>query len=124
MDTWYWGHHKAQSIVRQRMGVRIRNTFSDNDRDELDSHNLPEITMRHDLANDETCIIPGTLQVGSPVTFPTTDWLCDGKNTDHNMEPDAEASLEQPKSTSANPRCRKYQLRHNHTPNCKDDYRE
>ena len=37
----------------------------DNDQHQLDSDNSPEITVRHDLPNDETCTTPGTIQEDS-----------------------------------------------------------
>ena len=40
--------------------------FFDNDRDETDNHTSLEITVRHGLANGETCVIPVTIQEGSP----------------------------------------------------------
>ena len=52
--------------------------------------------MIHDLANDKTCTIPGTIEECSPEIFPQADGLSEGNDTDHHMEPDAEASSEQP----------------------------
>ena len=39
------------------------------------------------------------------------------------MEPDVEASSEQPESIPTNPRSSKYNLRYNPKPNCNDDYK-
>ena len=39
------------------------------------------------------------------------------------MQPDVDMSVEQPDTTPTNPRSSKYDLRHNPTPNCNDDYR-
>ena len=79
--------------------------------------------MRHDLPNEETCTIPGTIQEESPEIVPHTDEIGDGTDTDHYMEPDEEESLEQLSPTDINPSRTKYDLRHNPKPNCNDDYR-
>ena len=46
--------------------------FFDNSQDEPDNDNSPETTLRHDLANDEMCTIPGTKQESSPEILPQT----------------------------------------------------
>ena len=79
--------------------------------------------MRLDLPNDETCTIPGTIQEDSQEILPHTDELGDGTDTDHQMEPDAEASSELLSPTQGNPRKTKYDQRHSPQPNCNDDYR-
>ena len=84
---------------------------------------ITEMTMRHDLPNNETCTIPGTIQEDSPEIFPHTDEVGDGTDTDHYMEPDAELNVEPLSPTDINPRSTKYDLRHNLKPNCNDDYR-
>ena len=94
----------------------------DNGQHEPDNDNSPEITVRHDLHNDETCSISGNIQEGSTEIFPQTDEVCDGNYTDHYMEPDAETKSEQVSPTDVNPRSTKYDLRHNAKPNCNDDY--
>ena len=95
----------------------------DNDQHEPDSGNSPEVTVRHDLTNDETCTIPGTIQEESPEILPHTDEIGDGTDTDHYMEPDAEVDVEPFSPTNINPRSTKYDLRHILKPNCNDDYR-
>ena len=58
-----------------------------------------------------------------PQRFPShIDEVEDGTDTDHFMEPDAEANPEQPSPTDVNPRSTKYDLCHNPKPNCKDYY--
>ena len=79
--------------------------------------------MRHDLTNDETCTIPGTIQENSQETFALTDKIDDGIDTDHHREPDAEIRSEQLIPTDINPRSTKYDLRHDLKPNCNEDYR-
>ena len=79
--------------------------------------------MRHDLQHEETCTIPGTIQEDSPEILPHTNEIGDRTDTDHYMEPNAEASSEQLGPTDINPRSTKYDLRHNLKPNCNDDYR-
>ena len=70
---------------------------------EPDSHNSPEITVTHDLPDDETIKIPGTIQEDSPEILPYTDEIGDGNDTDDYMEPDAEASSEQLSPIDINP---------------------
>ena len=95
----------------------------DNGQHEPDSDNTPEVTVRHDILNDETCTIPGTIQEDSPEILPHTDEIGDGTDTDHYMEPDAEVDAEPFSPTNNNLRSAKYDLRHNPKPNCNDDYR-
>ena len=64
----------------------------DNARPKPNNHTSPEITVRQELSNDETCINPGTIQEGSPETFTLADELGNGTETDHYMEPDAETN--------------------------------
>ena len=98
-------------------------SISDKDQHEPDSGNSPEVTVRHDLPNDETCIIPGTIQEDSPEILPHTNEIGDGTDTDHYMEPDEEVTVEPFSPTNINPGSTKYDLRHNPKPNCNDDYR-
>ena len=95
----------------------------DNGQQDSDSDNSLEITMRHDLPNDETCTIPGTIQEDSPEIFPHTDEISDRIDTDHHIEPDAEISSEELSPTDLYPRSTKYDLRHNPKLNCNDNYR-
>ena len=94
----------------------------DNGQHEPDNRNSPEVTVRHDLSNDETCIIPRTIQEDSPEILPHTDEKGDGTDTDHYMEPDAEVNGEPFSPTNINPCSTKYDLRHNPKANCNDDY--
>ena len=85
--------------------------------------NAPEIIVRHDLPNDETCTNPGTIQEDSPEIFPHPDKTGDETDTDHYMEPDAEAISEQLSPSDVEFRSTKHGLRHNPKLNCNDDYR-
>ena len=67
--------------------------------------------------------IPGTKTENSPDIIPQTERSYDGMDTDYDMQPDAEASVEQLDPTPTNPRSSKNDLRHNPKPNCNDDYR-
>ena len=51
------------------------------------------------------------------------DKSCDGTDTDHYVEPDADTSVEQPNLSPTNPISCAYDLRHNPKPNCNEDYR-
>ena len=73
--------------------------------------------MRHDLRNDETSTIPGTIQEDSPEISPHTDEVGDGTDKDHYMEPDVEAIWEQLSPTKINRRSTKYDIRHSAKPN-------
>ena len=57
--------------------------------------------------------IPGTIQGSSPETFPQVDRSCDGTETDHYMELDADTGVERPKPAPTNLRSTKNDLRHN-----------
>ena len=83
----------------------------------------PEIAIRSDEAADEMRSTPGTIRKNSPEIFPQTDRPCDGTDTDHYMQPDADTSVEQHEFTPTNPYISKYDLRHNPKPNCNEDYR-
>ena len=72
------------------MGDEYETPDFDNGQHEPDNDKSPEITMRHDLPNEELCSIPGTIKEGSPQMFPHTDEVGDGTVTDHYMEPAAE----------------------------------
>ena len=96
----------------------------DNGQHEPDNDISPEITVRQDLPNNETCTTPGTKQGGSPEIFSHIDEVGDGTDTDHYMEPDEEANLEQPSPTDVSPRSTKYDVHHNHKPNCNGNYKD
>ena len=95
----------------------------DNGHNEPDRDNSPEVTVRHNLPNDELCTVPGTIQEDSPEILPHTDEIGDGTDTDHYMEPDAEVDVEPFIPTYIDSRSTKYDLRHNPKPNRNDDYR-
>ena len=66
---------------------------------------------------------PGIIPGNFPGNTPQPDGSCDGRNVDHDAQPDADMSEEQPDLTPINPRSSQYDLRHNPKPNCNDDYR-
>ena len=66
---------------------------------------------------------PGTIREICPIIIPQPDRTYDGTDTDHYMQPDADASVEQLDPTPTNPSSSKYDLRHNPQANCNDDYR-
>ena len=100
-----------------------KRSFSIYGRHERDNDNSPEITVRHDLPNDKTCTIPGTIQEESLGIFVHKDEVGNGTDTDHYKKPDSGANSEQLSPTDVNPRSTKYDLRHNLKPKCNDDYR-
>ena len=83
----------------------------------------PELTIRSEKAADETKSTSGTTRESSPEIITQTDRSYDGTDTDHYMQPDADASAEQLDPTPTNTRSSEYDLRHNPKPNCNDDYR-
>ena len=95
----------------------------DSDYNTLVTPNSPEITIRSEEAADEMRSTPGTIRKKSPEIIPQTDGSYGGTDTDHDMQPDADTSVEQPDPTPFNPRSSKYDLCHNPKPNCNDDYR-
>ena len=95
----------------------------DSDCDDLVTPNSPEITVRSEKPTDKIRSTPGTIRESFPETFPQADRSYDGTGTDHYMQTDADASVEQLDPTSTNPRSSKNDLRHNPKPNCNDDYR-
>ena len=95
----------------------------DSDCDNLVTSTPPEITVRSEKATDNTRSTPGNTRESSPEIKPQVDDSCDGTDTDHYMQPDADTSVEQIDPTPTNPRSSKHDLRHNPRPNCNDDYR-
>ena len=114
---------KHDELYARRWEFEYKTPIFNNGQHSPDSDNSPEITMRHDLPNNETCKIPGTIQEDSPEILPHKDEEGDRTDTDHYMEPDAEANSEQLSPTDVNHRCEKFDLPHNPKPNCNDDYR-
>ena len=66
---------------------------------------------------------PGTKPGNSPEIIPQPDTTYDGRDMDHDTQPDEDTTVEQLDPTPTNPRRSKYDLRHNPKPNCNDDYR-
>ena len=95
----------------------------DSDYNTLATPSPPEITIRSEQAADEIRNTPGIIPGNSPEIIPQTDVSYDGRDVDHDTQPDADTSVEQPDSTPTNPRNSKYDLRHKPKPNCNDDYR-
>ena len=83
----------------------------------------PEITIRSEQTADEMRSTPGTIRENSPEIIPQPHRSCDERDKDHDTQPDADTSVEQPEPTPTNPRSSKYDLRHNPKPHCNDDYR-
>ena len=95
----------------------------DSDYNNLATTNSPEVTIRSEEAAAEKRSSPGTIRENSPETTQQPERSYDGTDTDQNMQPDADTSVEQTDSTRTNPRSSKYDLRQNPKPNCNDDYR-
>ena len=83
----------------------------------------PEITIRSKQTADETRNIPGTIPESPPQIIRQPHTSYDGRDMDHDTQPDADTSVEQLDPMPTNPRISKYDLRHNPKPNCNDDYR-
>ena len=97
-----------------------KSTF-DSDYNNAVTTNSPEITVRSEVAIDGTSSIPGTTREESPEIFPQAGRSCDGMDTDHYMESDANTSVEQPNLTPTNTGSSKYDLRQSPTPNRSGD---
>ena len=95
----------------------------DSDHNNLVTPSSREITIRFDETADEMKSTPGTRPENSSEIIPQSVRSYDGMDTDYDMQPDAEAGVEQLDPTPTNTRSSKYDLRHNPKPNCKDDYR-
>ena len=95
----------------------------DSDSANVVSPNSPEVTVRSGEETDATRSTPGTTQEDSSNIPSHTDEMADGTDTDHDMQPDADNSVEQIDPTPTNPCSSKYDLRHNPKLNCNDDYR-
>ena len=85
--------------------------------------NSPEITVRSEEAADEMRSTPGTKREESSEVIPQVDNSCDGTDTDHYTQPDADTSVEQIDPTPTNTRSSKYNVRHKPRPICNDEYR-
>ena len=85
--------------------------------------NSTETPVQSDLSTEEMRNTPGTSHESSPEIFPQTKELGDVTDTYPDMEPDVEASSEQPESSPTNPRSSKYNFYHGPKTNCNDDYR-
>ena len=83
----------------------------------------PESTILPEQTADEMRSTPGIKPGNYPGNTPQPDGSCDGRNVDHDAQPDADTSVEQPDPTPTNRHSSKYDLRHNPKPNCNDDYR-
>ena len=95
----------------------------DSDYNNLATPSPPEITIRSEQAADEMRSTPETIPQNSPEIIPQPDTMYDGRDVDHDTQPDAETSVEQLDPMPTNPRCSKYDLRHNPKPKCNDDHR-
>ena len=93
----------------------------DSDYSKMATPSPPEITIRSGQAADEMRNTPGIIPENSPENIPQPDGSNDGRDVDHDTQPDAYTSVEQPDSSPINPRSSKYDLRHNPKPNCNDD---
>ena len=82
----------------------------------------PESTIRSEQAADEMRNTPGTIPESPPQIIPQPHRSYDGRDMDHDTQPDADTSVEQLDPTPTNPRSSKYDLRYNPKPNCNDDY--
>ena len=61
---------KHDDLYARAWEFEYETSIFDNGQHELDSDNSLEITVRHDLPNDETCTIPGTIQEESSEILP------------------------------------------------------
>ena len=95
----------------------------DSDNNNLATPSSPEIVIRSEQAADEMKSTPGTIPGNSLETIPQPERRYDGMDTEYDMQPDADATVEQLDPISTNPRSSKYVLRHNPKLICNEDYR-
>ena len=95
----------------------------DSDYNNLATPSPLEVTIQSKQAADEMRNTPGIKPENSPEIISQPDGSYDGRDVDHDTQPDADTSVKQLDSTPTNPRGSKYDLRHNPKPNCNDDYR-
>ena len=95
----------------------------DSDYNNLAKPSPPETTIRSEHAADEMRNTRGIIPGNSPEIIPQPDGSHDGRDVDHDKQPDADTSVKQLDSTPTNPRSSKHDLRYNPKPNCNDDYR-
>ena len=95
----------------------------DSDYNNMAPPSPPESTLRSKQTADEMRSTPGIIPGNSPGNTPQPDGSCDGRNVDHDTQPDAAMTVEQLDITPTNPRSSNYDLRHNPKPNCNDDFR-
>ena len=95
----------------------------DSDYKNLATPSSPEITIRSEQVANEMRSTPGTIPENSPEIIPQPNRSYDRMDTDYDMQPDVDASVEQLDPTPNNARRSKYDLRHFPKPNCNDDYR-
>ena len=79
--------------------------------------------MRTKQAAHEMRSTPGAIPENSPEFILQPDRSYGGTDTDHDMQADADTTVEQLDPTPTNRRSSKYDLRHNPKPKCNDDYR-
>ena len=89
----------------------------DTDNNNATPVNTHENPVQSDFSTEEMRNTPGTAHECSPEVFPQTEEVSDVTDTYLHMEPDLEASSEQPENSPTNPRSSKYNLRHNPKPN-------
>ena len=95
----------------------------DNDYNNLATPSPPELTIRSEQAADQMRNTQGIIPGHTPEIIPQPNGSYNGKDVDHDTQPDADTSVEQSGSTPTNPCSSKYDLRHYPKPNCNDDYR-
>ena len=82
----------------------------DNDYKILAPPSPPESTIRSEQTADEMRNTPGIIPRNFPGNTLQPDGSCDGRNVDHDTQPDADLSVRQPDLTPTNPHSSKYDL--------------
>ena len=75
----------------------------DSDYNNLVTPISPEVTIRSEEAADEMRSTPGTIRENSPEIIPQTYTTYNGRDVDHDMQPDADTIVEQFDPTPTNP---------------------
>ena len=95
----------------------------ESDYNNLATPSSPEKTIPSEQSADEMRSTPKTRPENSPEIISQPNTTYDGRDVDHDTQPDAETSVEHFDPTPTNPRSSKYDIRHNPKPNCNDGYR-
>ena len=86
---------KHDDLYARKWECEYYEPIFDNDYNKLATPRPPEIKIRSEQAAEEMRSTPGTIPEISPEIIPHPNRSHDGRDVDYDMQPDAEASVEQ-----------------------------